>query len=129
MISQSFLNGSINESTQYSSFGYVRCDIFMNEIDDIMNSNAMYIPKINHYYSYDRKGFNKYHLITKYNEINKIKTNIVNNKMQYVILNLPSVILLYEKIWVILAILWLSLVQNIFIVIVILYLMIITNKL
>ncbi len=101
MTNQSLLNGSINASLQYSSFGEIRCDLFMYEIDDIItNSNAMYSPNVNHYCKYNRKEFNKHYLIIKYNEINKIKTNIINNKKQYIMLN----ILFYETIWVILSI-------------------------
>ncbi len=94
MINQSLLNGSINAS----SFGDIRCDLFMYEIDDITNSNAMYSPNVNHYYKYNRKEFNKYYLIIKYIEINKIKTNIINNKKQYIMLNLTWVILFYKMI-------------------------------
>ncbi len=84
MIKQSLLNRSMNKSLKYPSCDGVCCDIYklhgliIYEIDDIMN--AMYITKLDYYYNYDKTEYNKCYLLKKYNAMNGIKCNIINDK-------------------------------------------------
>ncbi len=97
---QSLINVSTNASLEYSSCGCVCCDAYklneliIHQIDDI--KNCLYIPNFNLYYGYTTKQFNKCYWIIKYNVMNRIQWNTINNKKQYVLINLFYVPLLYE---------------------------------